>query len=195
MKDLVAFALAALVLLITPGPTNTLLATSGAVVGLFRSLSLIAAEVGGYLVSISVFLLLLSQETGGSPLADAALKGSAALWLVFSAVKLWRNSAEGLCSASAPVGFWRVFVTTLLNPKAFILALVIIPSLAPAAGGAWVVALSVLIALAGLFWISLGAFLSVSSRGLTPRLILRAAAVVLVIYASALAGSAVAAVL
>jgi threonine/homoserine/homoserine lactone efflux protein len=51
-----AFALLAvgiIVVLITPGPTNTLLAAAGLRHGVRPSLPLIAGELAGYLVSIS----------------------------------------------------------------------------------------------------------------------------------------------
>jgi len=55
------------VVLITPGPTNTLLASAGLRQGIRRSLPLIAAELGGYLVSISVWGRFLAQAAHAFP--------------------------------------------------------------------------------------------------------------------------------
>jgi len=54
-------AVGIIVVLITPGPTNTLLASAGLRQGLQRSLPLIAAELAGYLASISVWGRFLAQ--------------------------------------------------------------------------------------------------------------------------------------
>mgnify|MGYP006894100190 CR=1 FL=1 len=66
MTDPIAFVLAVIGLLATPGPTNTLLAASGAAVGFRRSLHLILAEAAGYLCSILVLAVML----GGDPMAS-----------------------------------------------------------------------------------------------------------------------------
>nr|HML44513.1 lysine transporter LysE [Hyphomicrobium zavarzinii] len=54
MHDPIAFSLAVLAILGTPGPTNTLLAASGALVGWRRSLPLIGAEGEGFRIAMGV---------------------------------------------------------------------------------------------------------------------------------------------
>ena len=196
MQDPVAFTLAVLAILITPGPTNTLLAASGAISGLARSMRLIPAELGGYLAAIVTLLFVAGPAIESHALAIAALKIIAARWLAASAVSLWRNADGSVTMTRAPVEPRRVFVTTLLNPKALIFAFAIIPPSSPAAATPWLLWFSVLVALVGAFWIFLGGALARSNGGIiTPTLMSRIAAVVLVVFGGALAGSAIAAAL
>ena len=53
MTDKFSFIIVALALLATPGPTNTLLATSGAASGFRKSLVLLLGEFLGYMPSRS----------------------------------------------------------------------------------------------------------------------------------------------
>ena len=80
MTEPLAFILAVLGLLATPGPTNTLLAASGAAVGLRRSLHLIPAEVSGYLCSILALALVLGPVA--QTLAAVRLRSPGLLRLV-----------------------------------------------------------------------------------------------------------------
>ena len=59
MEDPLLFSLAVLTILGTPGPTNTLLATSGGAVGVKASLPLVPAEAAGYLIAIVAIGLAL----------------------------------------------------------------------------------------------------------------------------------------
>ena len=129
MVEPLAFFLAALTLLAAPGPTNTLLAMSGAAAGLRPSLPLIGAALGGYLVSVLTLGLVLGPVAKGNPVVALALKLACALYLVWLAVGLWREGATALVS-DRPGRFDRVLTTTLLNPKSVIFAFLIIPHLA-----------------------------------------------------------------
>jgi len=90
MTDPIAFLLAAFALLATPGPTNTLLATSGAAAGFLRSLRLVGAESIGYAIAITVLSLVIGPVVNTSPLLGVALRLGCGLFLLYAAWRLWR---------------------------------------------------------------------------------------------------------
>jgi threonine/homoserine/homoserine lactone efflux protein len=193
MDQLPAFVLGVVTLLSVPGPTNTLLAASGAAVGLRRSMGLVPAEIGGYLVAIGCLLVVVAPLTAASPLLPIAAKFLASIWLAWSALVLWRSGGREIAEASAPATPARLFVTTLLNPKALVFAFVIFPQ-GGADGFAEAAAIfSLLVAGIGTGWIVLGQFIARSAGGAaTPRRVARLAAVALALFATLIAGSAVA---
>lgn len=128
MLDPLAFMLACMAVLFVPGPTNTLLAASGAACGMRRSLHLPAAELIGYTIAIWALALLIAPIVHALPLVSKALRLACGAYLIRSAIHLWREGANALAS-SEPVSFQRVLVATLLNPKGLVFAFVIIPHL------------------------------------------------------------------
>ena len=188
MTDPVLFLAAVLTLLGTPGPTNTLLATSGALSGLRRSLPLLVGELGGYLIAIAAIWLVLAPVLHSFPLLGAALKLAVALYLIWTAIRLWRRSGALVASADV-VAVRTVFITTLLNPKALIFALSIIPMASPAV--AWfLLAFAVAVPSVGLCWIALGRTVGALSGTTHSRLLPRVASVVLVGFAALVGASA-----
>ncbi|MCX5515014.1 hypothetical protein C3941_11720 [Kaistia algarum] len=196
MNDPLAFALAVLALLAVPGPTNTLLAASGATAGFRRSLRLLPAELGGYWVAIGVLLLVIGLLAAAHPFVPILSKLVASLYLVYSAISLWRDAGRGMMEGAGPITFARVFTTTLLNPKALIFAFAIFPrgdiaTLLPFAG-----LFSVLVVIVAQGWIVLGNAIARHAAGLvTPARIARAAALALAVFALWIGGSALAAAL
>ena len=86
---------------------------------------LLPAELFGYLTTILPLIYLGSEVLGRWPVAAVILKVAAALWVMFLAINLWgRNSVTG---ASSDVTARRVYLTTMLNPKALIFGLVLLP--------------------------------------------------------------------
>lgn len=130
MTDPLLFMLAVLTLLGTPGPTNTLLATSGALVGVRGSLLLLVGELSGYLVAIAAIRIVLGPVFATHPLVGAALKVAVAIYLGWIAAKLWLRGAR-LAGPASAVTLPNIFLTTLINPKALIFALSIIPAAHP----------------------------------------------------------------
>ncbi|WP_316235384.1 MULTISPECIES: LysE family translocator [unclassified Bradyrhizobium] len=194
MTDFGTFACAVILLLATPGPTNTLLAASGAAIGLRRSLRLIPAEVAGYLLSVSLLLTIAGPQMAAFPILGVSVKLAACLYLMRAAVALWRDSHASLTEEQSIAPPGRVLATTLLNPKGFFFAFTIFPSAPTSELGPWLKLFAILIAFVGFGWILLGALIarSVGQTITTPR-ISRASAVVLALFATMLARSAFAA--
>ncbi|KAA2235001.1 lysine transporter LysE [Salinarimonas soli] len=187
-----ALIFAVLALLATPGPTNTLLAASGALVGARRSLVLVPAEIAGYLTGIGALLLVVGPALAGLPPLGAALKLAAGAYLARSSFVLWRGGGAGPASARVAVASpQRVLVTTLLNPKALVFAFGIFPTVDPLTAAPLFAGL---VALAALGWILVGAWLgrAAGAPGAAAGLA-RAAALAQGGFAAAVAGSAVAA--
>ena len=192
MTQELAFVLGVLALLATPGPTNTLLAASGASVGVRRSLKLLLAENAGYIVSITLLAVALGPIVAARPWLETALRLTAAAWLIWCAVQLWRQAGRVLGSYQAPITTRRVFVTTLLNPKALIFALVIFPDTGLTGLVPWLAAFCGLVVIVAVGWIALGSFAARSAGTLaTPGRIWRIAAVGLAGFAAVIVGSAV----
>ncbi|OCO98210.1 MULTISPECIES: threonine transporter RhtB [unclassified Ensifer] len=187
-----AFSFAALILLATPGPTNTLLWLSGASAGFRRSLPLLAGELGGYLAVIIPAVALLAPFLAAHPQLGLALRLIASAWVLYLAYALWTTDAER--SEGIVISVRQVFVTTLLNPKALIIALVLLPQTGLAAVSPWIAGFSLLVLAVGSTWIGAGAVLVQMSKNVSashlPR---RIAAVCLTLFSVGIAGSAIAA--
>jgi threonine/homoserine/homoserine lactone efflux protein len=184
----IAFALSVLALLAVPGPTNTLLAGAGASGGLRRSLRLLAGELLGYLITITCVRLALGTVIGETAGAQTVVKIAVAAYLVFLAVRLWTAAPErGSTGFTVP----RVFVTTLLNPKAFIFALFVFPA-SPTPIVPYYLGFSAMVVTVGASWIATGAALDrlTSARVgvIAPRLCACAMAVFAIVVVSGLFG-------
>ncbi len=146
-------SLAVLALLLTPGPTNTLILLAGAERGLQGALRLIPAELAGYFLTVLPLALLGAAALEGLPALRIAVTLAAALWVAVLAVRLWR--LPGPDSAVRAVSARALVTTTALNPKALIFGLVLLPS--PERLG-WNLALFAgLVALVAVFWAAVGA--------------------------------------
>ena len=150
-------------LLLTPGPTNTLLALAGAEHGWRAALRLVPLEIAAYLaVALPLAVAGVALEAH-LPALRPLLAGVAGVWVMVLAARMWHLPTAG----SAPsVSGGRVFLTTLLNPKGLVIGLVLLPG--PQLG-LRVVALAVLIGLVAAFWAALGARLAGGASGPAPR--------------------------
>jgi threonine/homoserine/homoserine lactone efflux protein len=187
MDTLLPFILAVLALLATPGPTNTLMAAAGAQRGLVRSLPLLAGELGGYAIAITVWIELVGAAAAAQPLVPIIAKFIAAAFLLWSAWKLWSNAGHAdLAQRGITLG--RVFATTLINPKALVFAFAIFPHVGFVGRLPYLAVFGALVVATAIGWMALGTVAARSSAGLlTSSRVERITAVALAVFAMLLA--------
>jgi len=190
MIDLDAFILAATLLLLTPGPTNTLLAAGGAIMGARRALPLIGAELLGYAVAIVALEVFFAPLVESVAWVQLALRIGCALYLAYTAWLIWRTPhADG----GRTITWRRVFLATVSNPKALVFVFVILP---PRSIGVaelvqpYAIVLFALVALAGTAWISLGAAIRAGAGGRGGLAIRRTSSVVVGLFSAMILASA-----
>ena len=166
--ELTTFIAASAALLIVPGPTNTLLATSGAAIGVRRSIPLLAAELCGYMVGISLLRVVVGPFVAAIPAAEIFMRSAVVMYLLFLSAKLWLQGVAEI-RGSDPIQFSHVFVTTLLNPKGLIFAFAMLPQGIDLLGLCpWLAVLAVEILVIGTGWIVTGNLLRGGLRRVIP---------------------------
>jgi threonine/homoserine/homoserine lactone efflux protein len=174
-------------ILVTPGPTNTLLAASGVQMGVVRSLLLIPAELMGYWYAISFWALFLNFADNIWPALPRIMQFLSAAYMCWLAVKLWKTSNIRLESEKRLIDFKQLFFATLLNPKALLFAVAILPKAAWDSVTNYLMVMGsfsvVLLPIAAL-WLMFGSALAMGKiKWLTPHRLQRGSAVVLVMFA------------
>ncbi len=181
-------------ILLTPGPTNTLLASSGIQVGLRKSLLLIPAEAIGYILAISAWGMLIGKVSATLPLLPTFLKLLSAGYIIFLAIKLWRTANQEVILNQPTIRPRELLFATLLNPKALLFASAIFPVAAWKSQELYFAHMSAFVGLIlpiALFWISVGAVLATNKvKWLSQSKLQRTASVVLISFAIPISYSA-----
>lgn len=127
-SNFLLFVLGVMLVLLTPGPTNTLLMGAGVERGRNGVSTLIGAELAGYLLTISAWGLFLIPAQRHYPWIIVAVRAGASGYLAWMAIKVWR-------AAGTPAGMVRrtitpgsLFAATLMNPKGLLFASTIFPA-------------------------------------------------------------------
>ncbi|KDR90373.1 hypothetical protein L905_23500 [Agrobacterium sp. TS43] len=120
-----AFISAVFILLLSPGPTNTLMGLASARDNFWRVPKLLPAELSGYLTTILPLAWLGGELIGRWPETALVLKVAAATWVMYLAAKLWMAGNDDLPYGSVTAR--QIYVTTMLNPKALLFGLVLLP--------------------------------------------------------------------
>lgn len=181
-------------ILLTPGPTNTLLASSGIQVGVRKSLRLIPAESIGYLISITVWGIIIGTVSSRFPILPIFLKLLSALYIIFLAIKLWKTADIEASYTLPTIRARELFCATLLNPKALLFASAIFPSSAWLTLNNYLVHIGmflILIVPIALFWTFIGSILATNKvRWLNQSNLQKTASLVLVSFSIPLGYSA-----
>lgn len=182
-------------ILLTPGPTNTLLASSGLQLGARKSLKLIPAEMLGYSVGITVWGSLVGEMHKAMGGLVGLLKLISAVYIIFLAIKLWKSADSEVAVNKPIITIKELLITTLLNPKALLFASGIFPAesfLQLESYAAHMVAFLLLIIPISLFWIILGFALSSNKlKFLTQSRLQKLASIILTIFTIPLSYSAI----
>ena len=176
-------------LLLTPGPTNTLLALAAATQGCRSALRLLPAEVAGYLLTVTPLLIFGQKILASAPDLQTLVKIMAGLWVGVLAIRLWRPSQAGIDADGVTPG--RVFLTTLLNPKGLLFGLLLFQAVQDGQGSQDPGTLEGGILSVATVWVFLGAF----AQGAPEIRIRRVASLVLVGLSALLLQSGIAAAL
>jgi threonine/homoserine/homoserine lactone efflux protein len=117
-----AFLAFAVVAAITPGPSNVMLAATGANVGLRRGLPCLLGVAGGMGLMIVVVALGLGSLVVGNPDLLHALNWAGAAFLLWLAWKIATAESGAGKQQARPVGFLEAALFQWANPKSWIVS-------------------------------------------------------------------------
>jgi threonine/homoserine/homoserine lactone efflux protein len=123
------FVLAVIAVLMIPGPTNALLASSAHQQGIAKTSLFIPAELVGYLYAISLWSLFIHLSAPIWPHLITILHFLSAGYVIWLAVRLWKLSyLERHNQRHTSIRPRQLFFATLKNPKALLFAAGIFPT-------------------------------------------------------------------
>jgi threonine/homoserine/homoserine lactone efflux protein len=128
-----AFALAAGIILVIPGPTILLVIGQAATHGRSSVVPLVLGVLCGGALAMTLSLVGLGALMAASALLFGVLKWIGALYLIYLGIQQWRRQGEvptaGGAMAVAPAAIlWRrAFVVTALNPKSIAFFVAFLP--------------------------------------------------------------------
>ncbi len=128
-----AFAVAYLVMAITPGPVTLLVMSYALTQGRRSALAVVAGTTLGDASCMATAMLGLGALLRASAAAFLVLKLLGAVYLVFLGVAMWRSPVAIATDAAGRSGTpaWRMFLhaylTTVLNPKTVLFFMVFLP--------------------------------------------------------------------
>lgn len=126
---LLEFAVACVIIEITPGPNMSYLAALALMRGMRAALRAIAGVACGLMLVGLLAAVGLSQLLLDYPALMAGLRWGGVLFMIWLAVDSWRNAGKiiGQSGGEEFRSFWRGLATNLLNPKLYVFYLLMLP--------------------------------------------------------------------
>ena len=121
-EQALAFVLFAVVAAVTPGPSNILLASTGANVGLRRGLPCLLGVAIGMGLMMFVVAFGLGSLVLGSPIVLHALQWVGVGFLLWLAWKIATAGRGDAAAAGDVVGFWGAAAFQWVNPKSWLVS-------------------------------------------------------------------------
>lgn len=135
LQTLAAFTLASALIEVTPGPNMAYLALISASEGRRAGFLTVAGIALGLGTIGTAAALGLTGIVTGSPLVYEVLRWAGLLFLLYLAVDAWRGAdGEAAPGDGRRAHFTRGLVTNLLNPKAALFFITVIPAFSPDSG-------------------------------------------------------------
>ncbi|WLH91615.1 threonine transporter RhtB [Pseudomonas sp. FP453] len=183
---------ALMLLLLAPGPTNTLLFRAGVLFGYRASWKLAFIECLAYLLQVSVWGMALLYLAAYSPWALKATQLAAACYLLYVSYKLWQRKSSTIDATRDRFSGLYFFWLTVMNPKGLLIASFIAPASAfatlPGYAG-FMSTLALVVVPVGAAWTVLGShFEGIQKAWLTPLRINRATSVAICCFATIMMG-------
>lgn len=183
---------ALMLLLLAPGPTNTLLMRAGALVGYRASWKLVFIECLAYLLQVSAWGVAWLYLAAHSPWVLKATQLAAACYLLYVSFKLWQRESSTADSSNEHFSGRYFFWLTVMNPKGLLIVSFIAPvnAFTSLQGYAGFMATLVLVVIpVGTAWIVLGSrFEGGQKAWLTPLRINRTTSLAICCFAMLMIG-------
>ena len=117
-----AFLAFAFVAAITPGPSNVILTTTGANVGIWRGVPCLLGVAGGMGLMILLVVLGLGSLVVGNPALLGALNWAGAAFLLWLSWKIATARPGAAQAPRRPIGFVEAALFQWINPKSWIVS-------------------------------------------------------------------------
>ena len=137
-----AFAIAATILVVIPGPTIILVISQAIAYGRRAVVPLVCGVVLGDFTAMSLSLVGLGAILAASARFFFVLKWIGAIYLIYLGIKHWRSHSEGgkisfaTAASSNRALFKSAYVVTALNPKGIVFFVAFLPQFISPSGHA-----------------------------------------------------------